>query len=841
MKSFEVNTHHGYLNTEIVIKCSSEACEVQNLTTGVTYNINSVLAIKLCAGKHILYCAKDDHKVEITIEDAIKLGGSQFKDGASFVSEKTPWIAITMKDRIYFYNRDTKSEFVEHNLSPASVKYIGGRENEYFLFETEGDYSVFNAQHRQVTYNCNGVEYSNNHLIISKEQGIVTVYDYINDVFILQYEGQYSICESNLFYISEVSICKLDLNNNEVTQLKSKPRSNVYQFGNGHILVYVANYGTRVDYELVDLMSDRCTTMYMNYFITSFCGTVLSITKEIDAAFENVTNNAYKDLVDINKEQLQKYHMSCSLSLSYYEILRIVVDGNNSSIEAKLTTKCKDYARISTSSKYLKFCYKNYNNIRDAIEIEAPKQEFVKKQQSFEINRDNGKLVCYSDCENIYISLKDNELYETNIKKNSCNIILNSTFDSKKYLNAYFNSDGNSVVAIQNGNTADILGFNDLENDRFDLTNSTVCYTNNYGVNGYKPELDITICDGRKPIWRDPMTLNIVSDEQRTNCIFRSPDGKVSADNDYTLIYYNSLTDSDITYKEYNELCRLYDWKRDDNKEQKEQKIALRDKLAAKHPDHKSLTNNTSDRYVDMFVKQLYYIYYRKGGDAIDSRVLIGENVWYVNYISFSYNSRYMAIAVRYLNGSGKGGECLMYDLEKEKLMFTTGDIETTQNIRAVWMAMFTRNDIMAFYSGNPCAYILDVNSENPQPIQIYDRSLLCFSRTGRYIAFSNQGYVAYNHGKNYNWGHQPSGNVYIHSMDNPTVELEHYCDLGEKINGVGYQDKSSRAGNVASAAFSTDEKRFLVVGDDGVVVVRNIKLLGSTSAENIDHDELPF
>ncbi|MFR9546597.1 MAG: hypothetical protein SNJ29_13630, partial [Rikenellaceae bacterium] len=96
----------------------------------------------------------------------------------------------------------------------------------------------------------------------------------------------------------------------------------------------------------------------------------------------------------------------------------------------------------------------------------------------------------------------------------------------------------------------------------------------------------------------------------------------------------------------------------------------------------------------------------------------------------------------------------------------------------------------------------------------------LCFSPSGRYIALSNQGYIAYDRRRNRNWGHQPSGNIYIHNTDNPSVEMEHYNDLGESINGL-----SSRAGNVASAAFSKDEKRLLAVGIDGVVIIRNLTL----------------
>ncbi|MFI3239715.1 MAG: hypothetical protein R3Y22_03910, partial [Bacteroidales bacterium] len=109
-------------------------------------------------------------------------------------------------------------------------------------------------------------------------------------------------------------------------------------------------------------------------------------------------------------------------------------------------------------------------------------------------------------------------------------------------------------------------------------------------------------------------------------------------------------------------------------------------------------------------------------------------------------------------------------------------------------------------------------------------------SPSGRYIAFSNQGYVAYNRGKNNNWGHQPSGNIYIHNTDNLSENIGHFNDLGDSVKGV-----LLRAGNVASAAFSTDEKRFLAVGNDGVVVVRNLKSEDRQKIETDDNTDLPF
>lgn len=63
------------------------------------------------------------------------------------------------------------------------------------------------------------------------------------------------------------------------------------------------------------------------------------------------------------------------------------------------------------------------------------------------------------------------------------------------------------------------------------------------------------------------------------------------------------------------------------------------------------------------------------------------------------------------------------------------------------------------------------------------------------------------------------SGNVFIHSVENFSECLEQYNDLGDGVSGV-----ATRAGNVSSASFSQDEKKLLIVGTDGVVVIRNLK-----------------
>jgi WD40 repeat protein len=136
---------------------------------------------------------------------------------------------------------------------------------------------------------------------------------------------------------------------------------------------------------------------------------------------------------------------------------------------------------------------------------------------------------------------------------------------------------------------------------------------------------------------------------------------------------------------------------------------------------------------------------------------------------------------------------------------------------------MFSKDGNIAYYDSKAETFIINKKSDYKNIQKIENRSLLCFSPSGKYIALSDQNYIDYTHHPYENWGHQPSGNVFIHAIEEPQVCISQYNDFGNGISGVVYSGKSGRAGNVASVAFSSDEKRLMAVGNDGVVVVRNL------------------
>lgn len=73
-------------------------------------------------GRYVIEFPDDkDSAVEIEVKDAIKFGGSTHKN--SYVFDETPWCFIVMKDRTYFYNRDSGEEYVE-SISPDKISYV---------------------------------------------------------------------------------------------------------------------------------------------------------------------------------------------------------------------------------------------------------------------------------------------------------------------------------------------------------------------------------------------------------------------------------------------------------------------------------------------------------------------------------------------------------------------------------------------------------------------------------------------------------------------------------------------------------------------------------------------
>lgn len=853
----KTNTHHAYLNTDIILT-SDEACVVTDTLTSKEYCIeNESVVLKLCAGKHIFKSNDSAREVIVEIEDAIKLGGSTIKQ--AFVFDDNPWVFVTTKDRLYVSNIKTKEEKVEFNVTPNEIRSLGvyfGKPSDFFLLKTHDDYSIFNVSTGRHVINFSNHIYSNSHLVVYKNDNTVVVYDYRKETLIVEFDSQYSF-GNKLYFVKDEMLHGLNLSTNYINIISSIGKLDTnYLLSENYLLRLNSN--TRIGgkkYILYSLGNGETnitkTDLILPYFIESFLG---KQTIEYDGL-----ENEYKKIVQENKSLISTYHNLC-ICCKGIQIDRVESIWENKTHMLQMAGHIKSYPSEPFDIPFIiKGEYEGTINFKDIL-IESNQIENHDKQESKtqELQLDNNtNLLGISESGNLYITRQDDEVVLNNRITNEHVNLLKNVFDTSSYNSAYFTSDGKNVVFVGRDKSMGILGFEDMTQMPFAVEGA--CVARNAGFNGYKPEISFLETNGRKPVWRDPISLKKISENDMSNHSFMSPDGKFIAEMQKKTVYYNRLSKQEITQKEYIALCNKYNWTRQVSEEEKKQKITLREQLldnygktdlfthlhenneklirgtqSGKISEEKikkrieSLNSSSEEEYIKskneftpLFIDILGYVSYKDIDNNKEKRILIGRSVWFLNYVSFSYDSRYLAFGAKMKDDTwrfSEEGVFEIYDLKEDKIVDRKA---TDSDLHAVWMTMFSKNGDVAYYDSHANAMVAYAESDYKYTNVAIGKSLLCFSPSGRYIALSDQNYVSYLHHPSSEWGHQPSGNIFIYETTDLKNCIEHHNDLGDGIDGT--TKTSRRAGNVASAAFSSDESRLLAVGEDGVIVIRNL------------------
>ena len=856
MAKFTVNTHHAYLNNDIVINAEG-LITIEDAVSGQTFEFENELRTHLSAGHHILMSA--EHKEYIFIENAIKLGGGKYKK--AFVFDDSAWVFMVMKDRTYIMNTETEEEKIEYNITPDDICSLGayqGGDNTYFLIRNSLDYSIYDISSGKLVITFSNHVYSNAYYVVYKAKEKVIIYDYRRNMLISEFQGQYSLGE-NFYFIKDSKLYGLDFHSTKINSIEyvgSVPDNSILY--KNTLLVIQGDYSKQKDefykryvfYELGNGESNITrTNLLFPYFIDNWFGV-----KTEEFQYVKEERDAF---IEKNRDVLQKNisQVSYGLKFNKYEICKL-----NGKKELVFKGELIRYPNLSDLRPLFTIkCLLGYAlTLKDwsfQIREEEKSAQNATKREAPDVPEDE-ELLAFSISQKRIITRKENSFYYHDLENNNHLLIFEKTFDNSKYANAYFTSDGKNVVLQISKTEGQLLGINDLQTTLFEVDGFTIA--RNEGVNGYKPEIEIL--DGRKPVWRDPITLGIIPEEEMSSHIFKSLDGKYVAKTQMKTIYYNRLTKSEMTFEEVEKLRQKYNWNSDTTEEEKENIIVLRRKLAEssdrynlfgkiieansqifsnveneedREKKRSKVTKNDIERYItnerdfaSLIIDKLSYVCYQKNEDgAKEKRILIGRSVYYLNYVSFSYDSKYLSFAAKMKEDEfrfSQEGVFEIYDLEKEEIVNRKENIRNHQ-LWAVWMTMFSKKGDVAFYDGHANSYLVTKKSGYVDTIEAPGKSLLCFSPSGKYIACSDQNYVDYSHHPHEDWGHQPSGNVFIHAVDDFKSCIEQYNDLGEGIEGVTSGDGKSRAGNVASAAFSQDETRLLVIGNDGVVVVRNL------------------
>lgn len=878
--ALHVNTHHGYLNTEIILQSKSGEQTIKDRLTGMEYVIGPDPVIThLSAGVHTFCCTDLEGELTIVIEDALKYGGGRVKK--AFVFDKSPWAFVLTTDRLYAYNAETGEELVEHMITPDEIRPCSGREStsqDYFIFRTDKDYSIYCVRTGEILITTQDFLFSNTHIVVYLDKKVmvkggsvrneyeeIVAYDFIKGSEVVRTSGSYSLLENNsiLYYTLNDRYYALQLETGEVTELTDLEEVRKDDLLCEDILLRLnRDEIMRKQYYLFRLSPHRVTqySFDLPFYISSYSEHKTTKYRELCDCFINGNLEIHSDdnhsmwlgelrpsihMVDLNRlartssvNVCNLYGEDLILSCKPGEDVSVIVDRSRSFV-IKGYNYCIHYEKATE-------CPMDLNSKQ--CEVESKETPVLP----------SGTL-CVSESGEKVIRLEEGQfIYSAKTPVFECPIF-EKLYDHSAYSSAYFTTNSEGVVIVGNHGSK-IIGVEDLEEMPFDVGGTLVAPNK---LNGYRPEIEMEWQTGcLKPVWRDPVTLRRVTDEERSGYMFQSPDGRFTAKTNCLRVYENKLTGEEISEEEYSSIMKKYNFPlysssiqtKEEIQRRKEEKamiVSARNELVAKYGrellfpelygDVESLpsvdTASAPEERIEEKVNSESLFGYRvaravdyvictdmESGEEIRVETMDEGTIRYLNYVSFSYDSRYLAYGARSW-GSGVFG---IFDLQKRCFVFRRCDLKEDlqfslqRRLLAVWMVLFSKKGDMACYDSHPNTYVLTASGDNWHHTTIEGRSLLCFSPSGGYLALSSQGYIPYGVDPSA-WGHQPSGNVYIHRLapvDQIRTSLATYCDLGSDVKGL-----EPRAHSIASAAFSSDEKHFLVVGNDGVVVIRNLHL----------------
>lgn len=411
--------------------------------------------------------------------------------------------------------------------------------------------------------------------------------------------------------------------------------------------------------------------------------------------------------------------------------------------------------------------------------------------------------------------------------------ILCDKFDKSKYLKVLIDSSGTRILYRSSNNT-EIM---DVE------TGEVVTFDNLSYVEQ---------CNGIRPIFHrsgslqpriiNPVTGQPIDGDLMKQFNFMSPNGKLYADtriSQYTERYYIE-SKRIIANEEYVKLYKSLTFPSRNKRHTEEwQEVKNRRvEFIKEHFDYlnknyhrllhddptgekwdKSLIGEQSGLDTSVFIgrvirEQGIAIIRDTSKNTVVARINLGFPISFLNYVSFSHDSRFVSIA-GYSNSYN--GLFLIYDLKEKKILCR---INTR---RAVWTTAFSIKGHVAAYTSQPDTIYFENDYSCDSRIDfnrhlINGRNFLTFSPDGSFIALSNQGYIPHNNTDS--WGHQPSTLVELRHSSNIARAIVSFTDLSSS----GVADTSTSC-SVASVSFSNDNKRLMMVGNDGVVIIRNLYL----------------
>ena len=443
------------------------------------------------------------------------------------------------------------------------------------------------------------------------------------------------------------------------------------------------------------------------------------------------------------------------------------------------------------------------------------------------------------------ITIRDNKVFIVSFegREEVFHEVLNDKFDTSDYKQVLLSEDSSQIL-YRNADKTEIKDITTGEIFTFDnLSYVEQC-------NGIRPSFKSS--SSLQPRIINPITGQDLDCELMKKFKFISPDGEYYAGtlkDMYSEQYFRENGEI-IDNKEVEKLLESFSYPSKDKKNTQEwdEVTARRISFVEQHFEYinneypklthgqkdikkwdKILLDANDEQSALIFVRRVIGVrgiaIIRKMTDSSEvARIDLGLPLSYINYVSFSYDSKYVSLA-GYRDFSH--GLFLIYDIENQKMVCR----EDTN--RAVWTTAFSCNGAVAAYTSDPFTIYFDGETCNSTEYIFDDhiirtRNFLTFSPKGDFIALSNQGYTSkYDEfgAPRDEWGHEPSTFVEIRSLSDTANPLISFNNLSE--SGIaGCSDKHENCPkSVASVAFSNDNKRLMMVGKDGVVIIRNLNL----------------
>lgn len=412
--------------------------------------------------------------------------------------------------------------------------------------------------------------------------------------------------------------------------------------------------------------------------------------------------------------------------------------------------------------------------------------------------------------------------------------ILIGIYDRNSYRNVLLSIDGSQFMYREDSVTKVL----DIDTGKIDIYENLSFIKH---INGIRTQFR---AGALQPRIIDPISKELIPHDTMSEYQFISPNGELYADTrlkEY-IEYYYLESGKAISHEEYEKLRKDFSYPWYENKDSIEyKKVSKRrkdfilsnfDYFQQNYPDlicndrtgkhWKDCLLDEKDsfgvkRFLMRFIGSKGIAIIRKTADNSEfARIDLGLELEFLNYVSFSYDSEFVSLA-----GYRGRGLFILYDLKKKETIINENAS------MAVWNTAFSSKGALSAYTSSPNTLLIPSKSDYYHPINndvtIVNRSFLTFSPDGRYFALSSQGYRSkYDKYGNVRqgWGHQPSSLVELRSVSSKSNIIVSFNDISDE----GIEDCSIKH-TVASVSFSEWNRRIMMVGNDGVVIIRNLHL----------------